>query len=114
MAEQAKWYDEMVEYMEKLVTGSTPVAELNLEERNLLSMAHRGASCHRGVQRGASCLRLSKKTHRQTCSKNARREEEEIIFEREREWKKNNIILMRNTRASPCVLLQWHRCNFFD
>jgi hypothetical protein len=47
--------------MEKLVTGSTPVAELNLEERNLLSMAHRGASCRRGTRRGASCLRLSKR-----------------------------------------------------
>jgi len=20
----------------------------------------------------------------------------------------------RNARASPCVLLEWHRCNFFD
>jgi hypothetical protein len=31
----------MVKYMEKLVMGSTPAAELNVEERNLLFVAHR-------------------------------------------------------------------------
>jgi 14-3-3 protein epsilon len=31
----------MVKYMEKLVMGSTPAVELNVEERNLLSVAHR-------------------------------------------------------------------------
>jgi 14-3-3 protein epsilon len=41
LAEQAERYEEMVEYMEKLVTGSTPAAELNVEERNLLSVAYK-------------------------------------------------------------------------
>jgi hypothetical protein len=39
-------------------------------------------------------LPQEKKTHRRTRAKNAGREEEERIFERERERKKNNIILI--------------------
>jgi hypothetical protein len=31
----------MLKYMEKLVMGSTPATELNVEERNLLFVAHR-------------------------------------------------------------------------
>lgn len=39
LAEQAERYEEMVEFMQKLVVGSTPAAELTVEERNLLSVA---------------------------------------------------------------------------
>lgn len=41
LAEQAERYEEMVQYMENLVTGSTPVSELTVEERNLLSVAYK-------------------------------------------------------------------------
>ncbi|KAF9620728.1 hypothetical protein IFM89_014249 [Coptis chinensis] len=41
LAEQAERYEEMVSFMEKLVTGSTSVAELSVEERNLLSVAYK-------------------------------------------------------------------------
>ncbi|KAB1214535.1 14-3-3-like protein GF14 kappa [Morella rubra] len=41
LAEQAERYEEMVQYMEQLVTGSTPVSELTVEERNLLSVAYK-------------------------------------------------------------------------
>lgn len=41
LAEQAERYEEMVQYMEQLVTGSTPAAELSVEERNLLSVAYK-------------------------------------------------------------------------
>ncbi len=37
--------------MEKLVMGSTPAAELNVEERNLLFVAHRVVVAH-GVAYG--------------------------------------------------------------
>jgi hypothetical protein len=41
----------MVKYMEKLVMGSTPGAELNVEERNLLFEAHRVVVAHSVVYR---------------------------------------------------------------
>ena len=41
LAEQAERYDEMVNFMEKLVAGSTPAGELTVEERNLLSVAYK-------------------------------------------------------------------------
>ncbi|KAF3952066.1 hypothetical protein ACB098_02G187700 [Castanea mollissima] len=41
LAEQAERYEEMVQYMENLVTGTTPVSELTVEERNLLSVAYK-------------------------------------------------------------------------
>ncbi|KAJ6939543.1 hypothetical protein NC651_005867 [Populus alba x Populus x berolinensis] len=41
LAEQAERYEEMVQFMEKLVLGNTPVGELNVEERNLISVAYK-------------------------------------------------------------------------
>ncbi|XP_057504972.1 14-3-3-like protein GF14 kappa [Actinidia eriantha] len=41
LAEQAERYEEMVNFMEKLVVGSTPAGELTVEERNLLSVAYK-------------------------------------------------------------------------
>ncbi|CAN6720548.1 unnamed protein product [Malus baccata var. baccata] len=41
LSEQAERYEEMVQFMEKLVVGSTPTAELTVEERNLLSVAYK-------------------------------------------------------------------------
>ncbi|CAI0474341.1 unnamed protein product [Linum tenue] len=41
LAEQAERYEEMVSFMEKLVTSSTPASELSVEERNLLSVAYK-------------------------------------------------------------------------
>lgn len=41
LAEQAERYDEMAEYMKKVVTGTTD--ELSVEERNLLSVAYKNA-----------------------------------------------------------------------
>ncbi|KAK3038345.1 hypothetical protein RJ639_031441 [Escallonia herrerae] len=41
LAEQAERYEEMVQFMERLVAGSTPAAELTVEERNLLSVAYK-------------------------------------------------------------------------
>nr|GMD93963.1 14-3-3 protein 10 [Ipomoea batatas] len=41
LAEQAERYEEMVQFMDKLVLGSTPAAELTVEERNLLSVAYK-------------------------------------------------------------------------
>ncbi|KAJ8762626.1 hypothetical protein K2173_008065 [Erythroxylum novogranatense] len=41
LAEQAERYEEMVQIMQKLVVGSTPAAELTVEERNLLSVAYK-------------------------------------------------------------------------
>ncbi|KAI3997926.1 hypothetical protein MKX01_019830 [Papaver californicum] len=42
LAEQAERYEEMVEYLEKLVVGySTSTTELSVEERNLLSVAYK-------------------------------------------------------------------------
>ncbi|KAF2292956.1 hypothetical protein P3X46_018531 [Hevea brasiliensis] len=41
LAEQAERYEEMVQFMEKLVTSSTPGSELTVEERNLLSVAYK-------------------------------------------------------------------------
>ncbi|KAK1432269.1 hypothetical protein QVD17_09164 [Tagetes erecta] len=41
LAEQAERYEEMVKFMEKLVAGTTPAAELTVEERNLLSVAYK-------------------------------------------------------------------------
>lgn len=41
LAEQAERYEEMVKFMEKLVVGLTPVSELTVEERNLLSVAYK-------------------------------------------------------------------------
>ncbi|GAV59249.1 LOW QUALITY PROTEIN: 14-3-3 domain-containing protein, partial [Cephalotus follicularis] len=41
LAEQAERYEEMVKFMEKLVTSSTPATELSVEERNLLSVAYK-------------------------------------------------------------------------
>ncbi|XP_038702387.1 14-3-3-like protein GF14 kappa isoform X1 [Tripterygium wilfordii] len=41
LAEQAERYEEMVQFMEKLVTAATPTSELTVEERNLLSVAYK-------------------------------------------------------------------------
>ncbi|KAJ9670209.1 hypothetical protein PVL29_026637 [Vitis rotundifolia] len=41
LAEQAERYEEMAKFMEKLVFASTPVGELTVEERNLLSVAYK-------------------------------------------------------------------------
>ncbi|KAK2992101.1 hypothetical protein RJ640_023484 [Escallonia rubra] len=41
LAEQAERYEEMVQFMERLVACSTPAAELTVEERNLLSVAYK-------------------------------------------------------------------------
>ncbi|CAI0421990.1 unnamed protein product, partial [Linum tenue] len=41
LAEQAERYEEMVSFMEKLVTSATPASELSVEERNLLSVAYK-------------------------------------------------------------------------
>jgi 14-3-3 protein epsilon len=41
LAEQAERYEEMVQFMQKLVLGNTPGGELNVEERNLLSVAYK-------------------------------------------------------------------------
>ncbi|XP_054798241.1 14-3-3-like protein B [Prosopis cineraria] len=41
LAEQAERYEEMVQFMQKLVVGSTPASELTVEERNLLSVAYK-------------------------------------------------------------------------
>ncbi|KAK3211200.1 hypothetical protein Dsin_015906 [Dipteronia sinensis] len=41
LAEQAERYEEMVSFMESLVTSSTPASELTVEERNLLSVAYK-------------------------------------------------------------------------
>ncbi|KAJ1424801.1 14-3-3 protein, conserved site [Sesbania bispinosa] len=41
LAEQAERYEEMVEFMQKLVVGCTPSSELTVEERNLLSVAYK-------------------------------------------------------------------------
>ncbi|PPS11599.1 hypothetical protein GOBAR_AA09023 [Gossypium barbadense] len=41
LAEQAERYEEMVQFMQKLVLGSTPASELTVEERNLLSVAYK-------------------------------------------------------------------------
>jgi 14-3-3 protein epsilon len=41
LSEQAERYEEMVQFMEKLVVGSTPAEELTVEERNLLSVAYK-------------------------------------------------------------------------
>ncbi|KAG2724964.1 hypothetical protein I3843_01G044200 [Carya illinoinensis] len=41
LAEQAERYEEMVQFMENLVTGSNQVSELTVEERNLLSVAYK-------------------------------------------------------------------------
>ena len=41
LAEQAERYEEMVQFMEKLVVASTPASELTVEERNLLSVAYK-------------------------------------------------------------------------
>ncbi|GAV66813.1 14-3-3 domain-containing protein [Cephalotus follicularis] len=41
LAEQAERYEEMVQFMQKVVTGWTPAAELSVEERNLLSVAYK-------------------------------------------------------------------------
>ncbi|KAK0604260.1 hypothetical protein LWI29_013873 [Acer saccharum] len=41
LAEQAERYEEMVSFMESLVTSATPASELTVEERNLLSVAYK-------------------------------------------------------------------------
>ncbi|KAF5818636.1 putative 14-3-3 protein [Helianthus annuus] len=41
LAEQAERYEEMVQFMEKLVLSLTPPSELTVEERNLLSVAYK-------------------------------------------------------------------------
>ncbi|GLT33689.1 hypothetical protein SLA2020_082530 [Shorea laevis] len=41
LAEQAERYEEMVQFMEKLVANCTPASELTVEERNLLSVAYK-------------------------------------------------------------------------
>lgn len=41
LAEQAERYEEMVQFMQKLVLGTTPAGELTVEERNLLSVAYK-------------------------------------------------------------------------
>ncbi|KAK7311698.1 hypothetical protein RJT34_09993 [Clitoria ternatea] len=41
LSEQAERYEEMVEFMQKVVVGWTPSSELSVEERNLLSVAYK-------------------------------------------------------------------------
>jgi 14-3-3 protein epsilon len=41
LSEQAERYEEMVQYMQNLVTGATPSGDLTVEERNLLSVAYK-------------------------------------------------------------------------
>lgn len=41
LAEQAERYEEMVQFMDKLVLNFTPAGELTVEERNLLSVAYK-------------------------------------------------------------------------
>jgi len=41
LSEQAERYEEMVEFMQKVVVGWTPASELSVEERNLLSVAYK-------------------------------------------------------------------------
>lgn len=41
LSEQAERYEEMVQFMQKLVLSSTPASELTVEERNLLSVAYK-------------------------------------------------------------------------
>ncbi|KGN60248.1 14-3-3-like protein B [Cucumis sativus] len=41
LSEQAERYEEMVDFMQKLVLTSTPASELTVEERNLLSVAYK-------------------------------------------------------------------------
>ncbi|KAL2340015.1 hypothetical protein Fmac_007955 [Flemingia macrophylla] len=41
LSEQAERYEEMVEFMQKVVAGWTPASELTVEERNLLSVAYK-------------------------------------------------------------------------
>lgn len=41
LAEQAERYEEMVQFMDKLVLNFTPTGELTVEERNLLSVAYK-------------------------------------------------------------------------
>ncbi|KAK4770948.1 hypothetical protein SAY87_031480 [Trapa incisa] len=41
LAEQAERYEEMVQFMQKLVFGTTPAGELTAEERNLFSVAYK-------------------------------------------------------------------------
>ncbi|KAA0038675.1 14-3-3-like protein B [Cucumis melo var. makuwa] len=41
LSEQAERYEEMVNFMQKLVLTSTPASELTVEERNLLSVAYK-------------------------------------------------------------------------
>ncbi|KAK7845755.1 14-3-3 protein 10 [Quercus suber] len=43
LAEQAERYEEMVQFMQKLVLTSTPASELTVEERNLLSVAYKNS-----------------------------------------------------------------------
>ncbi|MED6152026.1 hypothetical protein PIB30_087992 [Stylosanthes scabra] len=47
LAEQAERYEEMVQFMQKLVLSSTPAAELSVEERNLLSVAYKNTADER-------------------------------------------------------------------
>ncbi|KAM7256628.1 hypothetical protein ACFE04_012369 [Oxalis oulophora] len=41
LSEQAERYEEMVQFMQSLVTSTTPSVELSIEERNLLSVAYK-------------------------------------------------------------------------
>ncbi|KAE8727917.1 14-3-3-like protein [Hibiscus syriacus] len=41
LSKQAERYKEMIQFMQKLVLGSTPSGELTVEERNLLSVAYK-------------------------------------------------------------------------
>ena len=41
LAEQAERYEEMVEFMEKVVSAASEGEELTVEERNLLSVAYK-------------------------------------------------------------------------
>ncbi|KAF9666089.1 hypothetical protein SADUNF_Sadunf16G0192500 [Salix dunnii] len=41
LAEQAERCEEMVQFIQKLVVDNTPAGELNIEERNLLSVAYK-------------------------------------------------------------------------
>ena len=56
--EQAVRKEEMVQYMENLVIGSTLVSELTVEERNLLLVAYKNViGSHRAAWRIVSSIK---------------------------------------------------------
>ncbi|XP_031265045.1 14-3-3-like protein GF14 kappa isoform X1 [Pistacia vera] len=65
LAEQAERYDEMVNFMESLVTSSAPVTELSVEERNLLSVAYKNViGSRRAAWRIISSIELKEESRK--------------------------------------------------